>query len=262
MSLRSVEPTTTFTDIQVPPSDGGGEAALPPCAVSCYRRSSDLLRPGRRHSIEYCHPAPFFGCWHIHYTSRRSVSWRITHYAGQRQRSASGVNLCRSSKSNVPTVNQPDRSTNVIFRQIIVYDAKKRNFDFETIYCKIITIRSHNSSLPKSCRFATGLLTSNYKHCTSFNNTTDLTMVADPGKLVMIRKDIVLSCNLRCCFIFLRGRSRTYRVASLRGLYFVGILCFECRCRGFFRNWWPINTATNRQRLKYPVAYDCLARPL
>jgi hypothetical protein len=24
---------TTFTDIQVPPSDGGGEAALPPCAV-------------------------------------------------------------------------------------------------------------------------------------------------------------------------------------------------------------------------------------
>ena len=26
------EPTTTFTDIQVPPSDGD-EAALPPCAV-------------------------------------------------------------------------------------------------------------------------------------------------------------------------------------------------------------------------------------
>ena len=30
------------------------------------------------------------------------------------------------------------------------------------------------------------------------------------------RKDIVFSCNLRCQLIFLHGRSRTYRVASLR----------------------------------------------
>ena len=37
-----------------------------------------------------------------------------------------------------------------------------------------------------------------------------------------LRKDIVFSCNLRCQLIFLLGRSRTYRVASLRGgPYFV-----------------------------------------
>ena len=30
------------------------------------------------------------------------------------------------------------------------------------------------------------------------------------------RKDIAFSCNLRCRLIFLHGRSRTYRVASLR----------------------------------------------
>ena len=30
-----------------------------------------------------------------------------------------------------------------------------------------------------------------------------------------LRKDIVFSCNLRCRLIFLHGRSRTYRVASL-----------------------------------------------
>ena len=31
-----------------------------------------------------------------------------------------------------------------------------------------------------------------------------------------VRKDIVFSCNLRCRLIFWHGRSRTYRVASLR----------------------------------------------
>ena len=31
-----------------------------------------------------------------------------------------------------------------------------------------------------------------------------------------LRNDIVFSCNLRCLLIFLHGRSRTYRVASLR----------------------------------------------
>ena len=31
-----------------------------------------------------------------------------------------------------------------------------------------------------------------------------------------LRKDIVVSCNLRCRLIFLHGCSRTYRVASLR----------------------------------------------
>ena len=30
-----------------------------------------------------------------------------------------------------------------------------------------------------------------------------------------LRNDIVFSCNLRCLLIFLHGRSRTYRVASL-----------------------------------------------
>ena len=30
------------------------------------------------------------------------------------------------------------------------------------------------------------------------------------------KKDILFSCNLRCWLIFLHGRSRTYRVASLR----------------------------------------------
>ena len=32
----------------------------------------------------------------------------------------------------------------------------------------------------------------------------------------MREKDIVFSCNLRCQLIFLHGRSRTYRVATLR----------------------------------------------
>ena len=78
------------------------------------------------------------------------------------------VFLCRSSKSNGPTVNQPDRSTNAIFRQIIVYDAKKRNFVLETIYCKNYN-HSHNSSLPQSRRFVTGPLLvyskwGSYKH--------------------------------------------------------------------------------------------------
>ena len=31
-----------------------------------------------------------------------------------------------------------------------------------------------------------------------------------------LRNDTVFSCNLRCLLIFLHGRSRTYRVASLR----------------------------------------------
>ena len=74
-----------------------------------------------------------------------------------RDSEAPQVFLCRSSKSNGPTVNQPDRSTNAIFRQIIVYDAKKRNFVLETIYCKNYN-HSHNSSLPQSRRFATGPL--------------------------------------------------------------------------------------------------------
>jgi hypothetical protein len=54
MSLRSVEPTTTFTDIQVPPSDGGGgEAALPPCAV--FATADRATSCGQLITIKFVH---------------------------------------------------------------------------------------------------------------------------------------------------------------------------------------------------------------
>jgi len=43
---------------------------------------------------------------------------------------------------------------------------------------------------------------------------------------------IVFSCNLRCLLIFLHGRSRTYRVASLRAVPVSRIsynLYFDCK---------------------------------